>query len=263
MSMTEEFDFDAYLDDAFGNTEPDQDEEKVQAAAEEPEPEEKQAPSEDSESDEKPGDIPYRRFADVARERREYKQKAAELEAKLKALESAEKAPTTSDEDDVDALLKDILGQDYEAGEPGTVDADVRERLAKIEEVHAQRAFEDELAAAQAKFPDIDRKYLIDETIRTGGKIAVLDIAQRAVEDREIVTSSAVADFLDKHPELKDAYRAKYGEGAKAEPKKETPEALPSLKNTASGKKRTPSLEPKADESNEDYLGRLWDAFSS
>ena len=220
----------------------------------------------DSDTKDTPGEIPYRRFSEVAKERREYKAKVKELEAALlearKAQQAQPSAHTSKDEDDdVDALLKDILGDDYEAGSSSSPDPAIQARLDKLEQAQAQREFEGEVSAAIAKYPDIDRDWIIKETIRTNGNFSPLQLAEGRFEADEVVTNKAVADFLDKHPELAEVYKTKYSStDGQTTPAKEKPKAIPNLSNTAS-KPAAPSLEPKDGESNSAFLSRLWDSM--
>ena len=281
-----DFDFEKYLDDVFegkdpdeaANQEPDetqtsqaasQEEDGEQAAQEESrtqEDETQEAAAEGQDGDQdgiKPGEVPYKRFAEVARDRRSLRDKVKELEAQLA---EAKKTPQTStpekaeDETDIDALVNSILGD--EELEAGTADKATLQRLEKVEEELSRQQFEKELTTTLGKYPDVDRDWLIKETIRTQGRFSPEELARGKSEDNEITTNEAVSKFLDEHPELKKAYLAKQQgtDDGTTKPPAEKADVLPTLKNTPS-KKKKPNLDPKDGESNDDYLSRVWDAF--
>ena len=217
---------------------------------------------EEPEAKDVPGDIPYKRFAQIAKDRREANAKVKDLEAQIAALKSnSANAQTPTPDDDVDELLRSILEDD---GDNTSTEgnAELQSRIAQLEAKQAETQFESNLAATLAKHPGVDRKWLIDETLRTQGKYSLEELATARSEDSEISNASALAKFFEANPDLAAAYKAKQGkvDGGSDTKLKDSPEAAPSLRNTATGK-APPNLDPKEGETSGDFLSRVWDSM--
>ena len=275
--MDKDQDFDAAWDEFFSgeNTPEDEtpddaeetnstDEDTTESDADDDNKAEGEDDEDEGDTKDAPGSIPYKRFAAIAKDRREAKQKVKDLEQQLEALKSQQMATRTDESSEEDRLLREILGDDEGDYSPEDSDPALTARIAQLETAQAQAeakqaeaAFEQELSVTLAKFQGVDRKVLIDETIRTEGKKSLDEIAQDHLDNQEISKAEALADFFEQHPDLAEAYKAKQ----KVDGDKVKPKAAPSLKNTATGK-APQSLDPKDGESNSDFLSRMWDTLN-
>ena len=204
----------------------------------------------------KNGPIPYARFAQIAKERRELKAKLAELERE-RAQTNVEPEPPKRErvrtgDPEIDALLDEM---DQEEGGDNTEDP-IDQRLQKLERAQAKTAYQAEMAKALAEYPDVDQKAVTDGVLASGGHKSPAQVAKALYERSEEHTASSVSKFLDANPDLKALYEAKEkgdkeGSGHKA--------PAPNLKNSGSKKTKTNTdpTQPRKGESNEDYLARL------
>ncbi len=266
--MTTEADqeFDAAWDEMFGEegaqAAPDAEQQETQVEAKDTQSTEGESQSTkgeetDTSTKDVPGGVPYKRFAQIAKERKAAKARNVELQATIDALKDKQAhsaQSTASDDDDVDDILREVLGEDY-VGDTDTGNT-LQARIEQLEGKQAEVQFADNLKATLAKYPGVDRDYLIKETLRTQGKYSLDELATARSEDAEISKAQALAEFFEANPDLADAYKAKHGQ-VDGKVKRE---AAPSLRNTATGQ-AAPTLDPKDGESNRDFLSRMWDTM--
>lgn len=276
----DDFDFEAFLDEEWSNIGgaqkaqddgEEQEPEAGEAEAKEPDAAEAGGTEAEAKTDEDDGDkgggkappdeIPYKRFAQTARERQEFKRRVLELEAENAELKKGKDATQTAKSDEeFDKELADILADVEGDGTKSTIPKEVISRITALEADHADRLYEAAVAEATAKHPGVTRDWLVQETIRTGGKFSPQDLAdQKAVAD-QIVEAEALARFLEEHPDLAEAYKAKKAaqDGKPGGKQAAKPASAPSLKKAASGTVK-PGTDPSEGESNDSYLSRLWD----
>ena len=192
---------------------------------------------------------PYHRFAEVARERTAFKAERDALRVELDALRAASAEPKKpaqeTEDDEVDRILREI---ESDSTDPKI--AALETRVRGLEQEKARIAFDEEAAAALGKYPGVDRRALVDRAIVTEGKVPIMDLAKELATGIDATRASAVAEFLDQHPNLKAAYLTK----------EESKPPAPNIKGKGTTRTQQPDvIAPKKGETDASYIGRLMD----
>jgi hypothetical protein len=114
--------------------------------------------------------IPYDRFKSVVNEKKQYKQRAAELEKQIEELKRA--SQSSNDVDPYESILRDLGKGDNDVSPASKQPDEYAGRLSKLEETlnqyqvkEATAALDREIKSVTSKYPDIPEKLLVNAVL--------------------------------------------------------------------------------------------------